>query len=217
MAVTTESNRLHDVLKYEMDDRLSREKVTFLSGENVSVGQVIGKVDRALGSESADSENTGDGTLSGIALGAKAQVGDYVLECVAASTDGGTFKVTAPDGDALPDAEVGTAYSNEQIEFQINDGDTDFVVGDKFTIPVERGSGKVKALNLTAVDGSARAAGFPIADYDASDGDVEGVIVSRYAAIVSSGLVWPEGITETQKTTALEQLASLGIVVKEEA
>lgn len=217
MSVTTEKNRLHDVIKYEEDDRRSREKVTIISGENVSVGQVMGKMDKALGSESADGENTGDGTLGDIALGPEAQIGDYVLECVAASTDGGTFKVTAPDGDALPDAEVGTAYSNEQIEFLINDGAADFVVGDKFTIPVERGSGKVKALDLTAVDGAAEAAGIAIADYDASEGEVDGVIVSRDAVVVESGLVWPEGITEEQKTTALEQLTARGIVNREEA
>lgn len=216
MAVTTEGNWLHDVVKYEEDGRRSREKVTVLSGQTLSLGEVVGKVVRALGSESADAGNTGNGTLSGIALGAEARLGDYTLECVTASADGGTFKAMAPDGGSLPDAEVGSAYVNEQVNFQINDGATDFAVGDKFIIPVERGSGKAKALDLTAVDGEAEAAGISITDYDASGGDLEGVIVARDALIVASGLVWPEGITEAQKTIALEQLEALGIKSKEE-
>lgn len=414
MAVTSESTRLHDILVYEEDDRRSREKVTILSGEDVVLGEVLGEIKRALGSESAGAGNTGNGTLSAITLGKKAKIGDYALECVslesgvlsapatqegaggntgdgtvtgisvgsdvqegdyvlectsvptgsvtvpstgsagsntgngtcesvadggsakpgtytltciAEATDGGSFDVVDPDGvsigtaivgtaftsdqidltltdggtdfavgdtftidvteadhdsgtfsvldpagnlmdeagvdsaytsnqlnftiedgdtdyvvgdtftitvseadhdsgkfsvkdpdgNLLPYAQAGTAYSNTQINFTVNDGGTDFVVGDTFTIPVEAGSGKFKALDFTAVDGGAEAAGIAIADYDAGSGDVSGVAIVRDAVIVTDDLTWPDGATAGQKTNALAELAALGIRSKDQA
>jgi hypothetical protein len=44
MASMTESYRLPDFLKWEEDNRYSREKVTVASGETLSVGEVVGRV-----------------------------------------------------------------------------------------------------------------------------------------------------------------------------
>jgi len=86
----------------------------------------------------ADGGNTGDGTCTGVKGGDDVKIGDYTLECIAEATDAGTYKVTDPDGTVLDNAEVGTAYTDDQIEFTLNDGTTDFAVGDKFTITIER-------------------------------------------------------------------------------
>lgn len=218
MANQTESNRLNDLLKWEQVNYFSREGVVVLSGENLSLGAVIGKITHAVPTTgTADGGNTGNGTCTGVTGGDDVQVGTYTLECVAAAANGGTFKVTAPNGEALPDAEVGTAFSNEQLNFTINDGSTDFVVGDKFTIEVAAGSGKVTEIDFTAVDGSEDAYGFVIADYDASAADVNGVAIVRDAIIAESALVWPAGATAAQKAAALAQLKAAGIVVRDEA
>jgi hypothetical protein len=212
--VYTEGNYLGDFLLQEEEKNASRDEVTVLSGENLTVGAVIGKIIKALGTTTADGGNTGNGTVSGEALGAKAKLGNYILECIAVAADAGTFKVISPDGDALPDAEVGTAYTNDQINFTINDGATDFALGDKFTIPVEAGSGKVKELDTSGVDGSQNAAGILVADVDASAADVQGVAVVRNAIAIDSGLGWPDGISADEKAAALAELEAKHITVR---
>jgi len=218
MSSQNQGNTLQDILKWEEENRHSREIVTVLSGQNLSMGEVIGKVTKSFPVEGAAvTGNIGQGTVTGVSGGKDAKLGVYTLECVATAENGGTFKVTAPDGDALPDAVVGTAYANEQINFTINDGDPDFSLGDKFTIEVTAGSGKVTAIDLDGVDGSRDAYGFVIADYDASLGDVDGVAVVRNAIIVPDDLVWPDGATTDQKAQALAELKAKGIVTRSEA
>jgi hypothetical protein len=215
MASQTEGNRLNDILKWEsgVEKYHAREDVTVLSGQNIAVGSVLGQITKALGTVVAGT-NTGNGTVSGVSLGTRAEVGNYVLKCITAATNGGTFQVKAPDGKVLPPATVGAAYMSDHVNFTINDGSADFVVGDSFTIPVEAGSGKIRAINIAGVDGSQEAFGIALADYDATGGDIEGVAVVRDAVIDPENLVWPEGATSDQKAAALEQLELKGIVTR---
>jgi hypothetical protein len=145
-------------------------------------------------------------------------VGDiFTVLASAADGDSGTFAVRAPDGTALPAATVGSAYSNAQINFTINDGAADYAVGDIFTVAVAAGSGKIVAVDASAVDGSQTAYGFMAGDADASSADVAGVAVVRDAIIVSTDLVWPTGATAGQKTAWLADLGAAGIVARTEA
>ena len=75
-------------------------------------------------------------------------------------------------------------------------------------------SGKYKALDPAAADGSQSAAGILYDAVDASAADAEGVAVVRLAEVNSAELVWPAGITGGQKTTALGQLAALNIIAR---
>lgn len=70
-------------------------------------------------------------------------VGDYVLTCIEAITNGGVFKLEDPNGmmvagNLLLTAGAGGASVFEVggLTFTINDGSTDFAVGDTFTLPV---------------------------------------------------------------------------------
>jgi hypothetical protein len=78
-------------------------------------------------------------------------------------------------------------------------------------------TGKATQLAPSANDGSENAAGVLIGDVDASAADTPGVIIARHAICSDKGLVWPSGITGPQKNTALSQLKSLGILVREGA
>jgi hypothetical protein len=217
MSALSEANYLGDILKWELENRQSREQVTVLTGQDLSRGAVVGKVTKSTPTTgTADVGNTGNGTCTTVTAGAKAKLGTYELECTAAAADAGTFAVKAPDGTALPDAEVGVAYANEQINFTLNDADPDFAVGDKFTIEVSAGSGKIVEIDFDAVDGSQDACGFVIDAYDATSADVAGVAIVRDAQIVSSNLVWPDGATAAQKAAALAQLKENGIVTRVE-
>ncbi|HCY86671.1 MAG TPA: head decoration protein [Desulfobacteraceae bacterium] len=218
MTVYTEPNNLADFLVHESDREYSRDVVTFLSGETISLGEVVGKIVVSCPTTGdADAGNTGDGTCASVTAGENTKIGTYTLTCIAAAANAGTFAVKDPDGVALPDATVAVAYENKNINFTLTDGATDFIVGDIFTIDVVVGSGKYVEVDASAVDGSQNAVGIAISDYDASAADMSGVIIARDAIITTSNLVWPSGATEAQKTNWLSQLAEAGIIEREES
>lgn len=148
------------------------KQVTVLSGLTLAAGAVLGRTLRSIGDGSADTGNTGDGTLTVNGMGDKTKVGDYYLECVETSADGGRFKVLDPDGNRLDDLTVGTTYSNEHLDVDLADGGTDFALGDNFTITVsEDPDKKAQLVDSTAVDGSEHPYAVLAQDADASDGD----------------------------------------------
>ena len=76
-------------------------------------------------------------------------------------------------------------------------------------------SGKVKALDPIATDGSEIAVGVLITPQDALAGDqTDGLIIARHAIVADHAMTWPAGITPLQKATALHQLNALGILVR---
>jgi hypothetical protein len=314
MTTFTEGNHAGEHIISEASGTRSRDIVTLASGNDLEAGTVLGKVAVGAGVAAADAGNTGDGTVTGIAVGADGQIGVYALECtaspagaittaangtagggnagattmtgvtagaavkagtynmvctdatvggsevfqvtdpdglllapatvgvayvnaqieftindpganaqvgdsfsvLASAADGnvGTFAVKAPDGAALPDATVGVAYANDQLAFTINDGATDFAVGDKFTITVADGSAKFGALDLTKANGMQVASAVLYDAVDASGGDKPAVVTSRDSEVATAKLTWPAGITNGEKTAALAQLAALGIIAR---
>jgi len=92
--------------------------------------------------------NTGDGTVTVVSHIKTFPLieGDYVLECIVAVTNGGTFKLTDPAGNILDNSLVMTAgagaatsFISNGLSFTITDGDTDFIVGDTFSLTVSEG------------------------------------------------------------------------------
>lgn len=196
MGKQIERDRLNDILKWEEENLYSREKVTILSGQDLPAGAVIGKIKSSCPTTgTADGGNTGNGTCTDVTAGQKVKTGTYTLTCIDAATDAGNFEVRDPDDTTLGQATVAVAYTSEQINFTLNDGATDFAVGDKFTIAVTAGSLKCVKIDFDAVDGSEDALGFVIDDYDALGGDVEGVAVTRQALIDPDYLAWPMEFT----------------------
>jgi ABC-type amino acid transport substrate-binding protein len=218
MTAITEPNRLNDILKWEQENSYSREVVTVLSGQDLALGTVIGKIAKSTPATGApDAGNTGGGNVSAVTAGSKTKLGTYKIACISASPL--AFSVVDPDGNALPDAEAG-AYVNEQINFTIADGSPAIADGDIWTIEVIAGSGEIKQIDFDAVDGSAEAYGFVIDACDAMLGAISGVAIVRDAVITSAGLVWPAtspAVTDAQKAAALAQLAAKGIIVRGEA
>lgn len=79
---------------------------------------------------------TGTGVLSAVEALPPAVTETWTLTCTAAATDGGTFSVVGSVTGSIGSAAVGTAFTHSKITFLINDGATDYQVGDTFTIPV---------------------------------------------------------------------------------
>ncbi len=82
--------------------------------------------------------NTGNGTFSATpTVGANVEVGTYTFTCITKQTNAGVFRVTTPSGVVLANATVAVAYTGAHLHtFTIQDGATDFEVGDKFTVAV---------------------------------------------------------------------------------
>jgi len=165
---------------------------TLLSGENRKRGTVLGAVSVVLGAVVAGA-NTGGGTCTLAALKKSTKVGDYVITCIATAGNGGTFSVVNPEGRRLKDAGMG-AYATDEIGFTLADVGTDFAIGDSFTIPVTAGSGKLKMVDKTAVDGSQNAKTVLAYDCDASLADAPCVgyetgILNPSALVLTAGTV----------------------------
>jgi hypothetical protein len=220
MTEQTQGNTLQDILKWEEENNYSRETIMIASGQDLALGAVVGKINLGTCPTTGTAgSNTGGGTCTAVTAGAKAKLGIYTLKCIIGQTGAGVFSVEDPDGFGLPNAVVGYAYANDQINFTLNDGSPDFAYGDSFTIEIEEGSGEITELDLDAVDGSQNAYGFTIAAYDALNGAIAGVVISRNAIIVSADLVWQEtspAITDAEMAAALAQLAAKGIKTADE-
>ncbi|NUB12541.1 head decoration protein [Azospirillum brasilense] len=152
---------------------LVTDTVTLLSGQVLARGSLLGMITVGTATTSG-AGNTGNGTITMDAstpVLAGAKVGIYTATCVAAASNGGTFRVEDPDGFVLGDVAVGATFSDD-IKFVIADGATDFVVGDKFTITVAAGSGKYKLSAAAATDGSQDPVAILADHADATGGDV---------------------------------------------
>lgn len=140
---------------------------------NLGPGAVLGKKTAGAVATTglADAGNTGDGTCTGVAAKKNIIVGTYSAKGILAATDGGTFEVLAPDGRQIGIAEVGVAFTSDEIDLTLNDATTDFAVGDIFTITVPAGDGKVVSVDSSNVDGSGNPFGVLLASADASAAD----------------------------------------------
>lgn len=220
-----EENTLRDVVRFETDDagRLSREVMTVLSGQNLVMGAVVGKIELGTCPTTGTAgSNSGAGICASVTAGAKAKVGTYTIKCVHPVSAGGLFSVKDPNGEALPDAYIG-AYVNDQINFTLVDGSPDFAIGDTFTIAIAAGSLSVKEIALgalAAVDGAQHAYGILTADCDASLAAQKAVFIVKDAVIIAANLVWPDGspaVSNAEKIVALAELYAKGIVARDEA
>jgi hypothetical protein len=132
-------------------------------------GSVLGEVTTSTIVAAAIAGNTGNGTVGAMTEGVTPKYGAFTLK----ATSPTVFSVTDPEGVALPNATVGTAYTNAELNFTITAGGTAFVAGDGFTLTALNTVGNVILSVRTASDGSQNPVCI-LADYaDASAGPVK--------------------------------------------
>ena len=148
------------------------DEITVINGAgSLTRGTLLGKI--TVGAATgAKQSGTGNGTVGAVTTGTKTKVGVYVLTCIAAATNSGTFQVVDPDGIRLPDLTVAVAYAGDHINLTVADGSTDWGVGAIIHVTVAAGSGKYKKSLLAATDGSNVPVGILCEDADASAADV---------------------------------------------
>ena len=143
MTATTMSARSAEFLLTEAPGSLSRQAVVVASGAGALVpGSVLGRVTKRLAAApipTVSGTSPGNGTMTALTFGPDVQVGTYALACITTASHGGVFSVTAPDGTALPNATVGTAYKTSHLSFTLNDGSSDFTAAARFNVVVTAG------------------------------------------------------------------------------
>jgi hypothetical protein len=226
MAVQVQSFNQGDWLKWEhVDHRFSRDEVVLAPGQsNILTGTVLGQLNNSVTDQAVvtpAAANAGKGVLTMDAttpILTGAQPGAYVVKCTTAAAGAGTFTVYDPHGNSLGTITVGGTAFATQIKFTIADGTPDFAVNDQFSIVVgPEIPATVKALNLSASDGTQNAAGVLLYSTDATSGAVKTTMIAREAVVSSFGLTWPAGITQAQQDAAVAQLAAKGIQVRQSA
>jgi hypothetical protein len=118
---------------------ISYDDVTIASGTGaLDPGTVIGmNTKRQAAAPIPTIVGTGTGLMSALSFGPDVQVGNYVITLLATSATA-AFSVVAPDGTALPNGAVGTAYKSSHINFSIANGGT-MTTGDAYTVVVTAG------------------------------------------------------------------------------
>lgn len=211
--------RLTAWLKHEYSIDYCREDATLLAGSGAVRSVVSGQVLAAVktGAQTvivtAKAGNTGNGAIASATADAKEPEGRWEVLILEPAANAGKFEVRNPKGKLDGSGDVGTAY-NGGINFTWADGATDVTAGDAYFIDVAYAAGEAYvALNPTARDGSQTASAIAINDATAPDGvDARVLVLNGGPSTVEvDGLVWPAGITASQKLVAIADLRRIGI------
>jgi hypothetical protein len=158
---------------------ISSRKLTLITGENRTRGALLGRVAGAISAPVAGAGNTGDGTFAATPTAAAGIMeGTYRLVCIEPAANVGQFVLEAPDGRIVGRVTVASAFAGGHLAFTLQDGATDFVAGDFFTIAVAVGT-KYKLSVAAATDGSHIPRGILAEDRDATAADKECLVYER--------------------------------------
>jgi hypothetical protein len=80
--------------------------------------------------------NTGTGSVANITAGEATVEEIITITCTATASNSGTFSVVGSVSGDIGTATVGTRFASPQIQFTIEDGNPDFIVGDAFIYTV---------------------------------------------------------------------------------
>ena len=135
MATYAEPVRSYEAVLSDQGN-ISYESVTIASGAgSLTAGSVLGKKTVIQAAAPIPTiVGTGSGLMSALSFGPDVQVGSYVVTLLATSATA-AFSVVAPDGTALPNGAVGTAYKSSHLNFLVSNGGT-MTIGDRYTVVV---------------------------------------------------------------------------------
>lgn len=136
-------------------EHLTLAPTTILLQSGTILGRITGGA-QTVAAPVAGAGNVGNGVFAAPPTAdANVPAGDYVIEVIAEVANAGRLRIERPDGTEDGVANVGVAY-NGQINFTLNDGATDFKIGDRFVVTVgyAAGSGLYVPLDPTAVNGA---------------------------------------------------------------
>lgn len=182
----------------------------------LSPGTVLGRILTGARTVVAavNGANTGNGVFAAAPTAdAGAPSGTYTVEITAAAANAGAFRVERPDGTLDGVGQVGVAY-NGTVNFTLQDGAVDFVVGDRGTVTVTDAAGSqlYVPLNPAAADGSQNFAGILFGRAPINAGNQRQVAHVRDAEINEKKITLVNALNAGQMTTLRDQARAVGIV-----
>jgi len=201
------------------------ELVTFGGADTFVEGTILARREvTKTPTAQADGDNTGDGTVTALSVvdgPVVPLVGGYTLECVAAETNGGTFKLVDPNGAKVATdlkmtagAGASTVFEVAGLQFTVTDGDADFAVGDKFTITVAK-DGKFVPFNPGGAAGEQIARSVLTSDLVATGaGDVPAEVLVDGMVDENRLVIDADGDGSNITAVILDQLRANGITAK---
>lgn len=140
----------------EPDGNRGRENGTLASGQDLAAGAVLGRINKVQAAGPIPAiVGTGTGAMTALSFGPDIQAGVYAITLLATSATA-AYSVVAPDGTALPNGAVGTAYVSTHASFLISSAGT-MTVGDAYALTVTAagvpaivgtGSGVMSAISM---------------------------------------------------------------------
>lgn len=143
--------------------KLVTQQIRLASGTLVR-GAILGQKTDDSTTVTAGATNTGNGTVGSLTLGDTPVYGVFTLTATSATN----FSVVDPEGNALANLTVGTAYTSASINLKITAGGTAFVAGDTFAIEAVEATGDYILSVKTASDGSQTPTAVLVSSTDAS-------------------------------------------------
>lgn len=134
MATYSEPVRSYEAVLSDQGN-ISYENVTVGVAADLVAGAILGKKKFVQAAAPIPTiVGTGSGLMSALIFGPDVQVGSYVITLLATSATA-AFSVVCPDGTALPNGAVGTAYKSTHLNFLVSNGGT-MTAADKYTVVV---------------------------------------------------------------------------------
>ncbi|MCD1640105.1 head decoration protein [Pseudomonas stutzeri] len=191
MTIKTEGVYAGEFLLSEANGTRSREEVVIAAGSGILMaGTLIALITAANAlTPTADAGNTGNGTVGSVTVTSAAITGDYQLTITETGANGGKFDLADPTGARVGTGTVGQPFTGGGLTFTLNDGSTDFAVGDGFTLAVLANLGEYTGYDEAGTDDGRRtASGILFASVDATGNDVRAVGVMRDAEVIERQL-----------------------------
>lgn len=209
-----------DVLKYVVDDLISKTQETLAAGVGadnvVDIGTVLGRISAGVrdAAYAARAGNTGNFTnvFANPKVAAGSKLGVYTGTFLTATR----FRVEDPDGVELGEGTLGVAFTNK-LKMTLTAGGTAAVAGDAFDITVTETAltvKKVVPIDFAGVDGRQDFYAISLSRRTALDGGADASILTlrRLGGVDTTKLLWPAGATADQKAAVLDQMEHKNIV-----
>jgi len=227
--VATRAPRLGDLVQDEYGRHVGFCRKTITVNEaaetEYKIGRVLGRsLTGGSATATADSGNTGDGTMGAVTVDGNAIIGNYRVVVQEAALDGGEFRVESPLGDVVGVGNVGEEFTGGGISFTLSDGAADFAEGDFFIVEVT-GTEKYHTIGAEDVDGSQDFAGIYIGSPDgdnkqtiAAATDTKVVVLWRGPATIGEDLLTYGATVDTdaEKDTVKKQIVNAGFKIQEQ-
>lgn len=218
MTKFTEGRHPGEVLLSEANFHRSRAAVTIGNSQDFQPGAILAKtavVANVVATPLPAVGNTGNATIAMAAPATTTKVRDGRFKGIAVSAT--TVRWEDPTGKEVGTSTHGVLFAKGGIRVTITAGGTPNVAGDEFYVDVAADATDFVwvAFNHAGTDGSEEPAGVALyGAKTAADETVEIAAIVRHAEIKGPVIVWPNGISATQKVDAEQALAALGIIVR---